>query len=278
MEETGAEIEEDITAVDENTSELELEEIDEEDNKEIIESEDIVETDILSDSEKDIEQAGDIEPLNSFEAVEDIDNDVVLNSDDSQDNDLIADSSNDLSIDISEADDIQQNFEIDQLEELSNDDIMQENNDLLQDNIDIADTDMLPEVIDSSLEIENNIDSELDTEIDFAEDNSLQEYDNDNLEEPLQNDEIITQTDVMEYKQPDFSVFDYSPLETNDNISSEDLSSKILELNDANPDSHIIEIFDLKYKQKESVNQIAEKLELTKQDVIAALDKIVNLV
>ena len=79
-------------------------------------------------------------------------------------------------------------------------------------------------------------------------------------------------------RQSDYSVFSYSPEEQTKTFDEDGITQKLISLDSENSNLHILEIFDMKYKQSLSIDKIAEELQTDKQYVVAALDKIINII
>ena len=80
------------------------------------------------------------------------------------------------------------------------------------------------------------------------------------------------------HKKTDYSVFNYSPIQKEEGVDTNEVLKKIKKLDKENPSLNILKIFDLKYKQNATVSQIAEHLNISKQDVILALEELVDLI
>ena len=104
-----------------------------------------------------------------------------------------------------------------------------------------------------------------DSEMEFFE-----RVDSDNSQEQAEKEHV--------FKPVDYSMFDYVPEYNNSSIDIQDIELRLAELNNQKPELNIFTIFDLKYKQNLSIPEIAEKLQMEKQDVITALDEIVELI
>ncbi len=154
--------------------------------------------------------------------------------------------------------------------------LMQENNDApvlidgLQDDIEELGS---QETFDLSGE-----DSE--TILELNEDDSIEPFE-DNTESDLVVFEDNKEDDISEnkeFKPADYSAFDYSPQEKETKYDSGEIVSKLLDVEQQEPDLNILKIFDLKYKQNLTIEEIMAELNLDKQEVIAALDKMVDLI
>ena len=75
-----------------------------------------------------------------------------------------------------------------------------------------------------------------------------------------------------------YSAFEYNPDEKGNYYENDDIATKLLDIDKQEPDLNILKIFDLKYKQNLTIEEIMAELNLEKQEVIAALDKMVELI
>ena len=143
--------------------------------------------------------------------------------------------------------------------------------------------------IDSALETDENIlidDAAETDELNFddnssfdilegAEDENLLEMtDSESLEEQSAADIQVDNGGIFDY-----SVFDYEPEQENQEdyssvISDDDINS----LNDEFPELNILKVFDLRFNQNMTVNQIKNELGMSKEDVAKALRELLSLV
>ena len=136
------------------------------------------------------------------------------------------------------------------------------------------------ENIEQNLNENDNIDITL---FDDNEDNPEQDFGIENsltLEPANENSEEYATAENTEptFKPVDYSLFNYVPETHNEDIDIQNLENKLAELNEQKPELNILKIFDLKYKQNLPITEIAEKLQIEKQDVLSALDEIVDLI
>ena len=113
-------------------------------------------------------------------------------------------------------------------------------------------------------------------------DGGLEEIEDFNIELPLEDDsETLMENqsyDSLE-KQDFYSVFDDENFRNyDDEIDTNEIFSKIEELNSLHPELNIKKIYDLKYKSNMSLAQVASELNITKDQVIEALDEIIDAV
>ena len=94
-------------------------------------------------------------------------------------------------------------------------------------------------------------------------------------------DKYSDQSDVVEeyeFRAMDYSAFNYSPEEIKQNVNSELLTDKLIQLSNEKPDLNVLTIFELKYKQNKTIENIAIELGINSDDVVEALNNIVELV
>ena len=171
---------------------------------------------------------------------------------------------------------IEEGFEnnIEPIEIVSDEDnILSDDEDFIVDNTEF-------ENIEQNLNDNDNLDITL---FDDNEDNLEQDFGIENsltLEPANENSEEYATAENTEptFKPVDYSLFDYVPETHTDDIDIQNLENKLTELNEQKPELNILKIFDLKYKQNLPITEIAEKLHIEKQDVLSALDEIVDLI
>ena len=129
---------------------------------------------------------------------------------------------------------------------------------------------------EQSVDILDSEESEFEDNFDLTESADLE------LIEQETSDDTIEQSDESKkthsYKPVDYSMFDYVPDVHDENVNIQDIETKLSNLNFQKPELNILAIFDLKYKQNLPIPEIAEELQMEKQDVIKALDEIVELI
>lgn len=118
-------------------------------------------------------------------------------------------------------------------------------------------------------ELDVEVSTELDMDISLDESFEIPE----SLEQEEQSHSEISEID---YKLPDYSSFNF---ETNpQDINTDEICNELIELDKKYPDKNILEICRLKYTDKLSVSEIANKLEIGIENVIETLDQIINTV
>ena len=76
----------------------------------------------------------------------------------------------------------------------------------------------------------------------------------------------------------DYSMFHYTPKNKDDDIDENEVVKEILDLSKKRPELNIIKVYNLKYKDKLPVSDIAEQLEMSNNNVIEALNEIISIV
>lgn len=80
------------------------------------------------------------------------------------------------------------------------------------------------------------------------------------------------------FKPMDYSVFDFTPQENNEEVDVDEIKANIEELDSKHPELNILKVYDLKYKNKNSVSEIATQLSMNKEQVVEALNEIIAVV
>jgi len=197
--------------------------------------------------------------------------------------DLVSDNMIDASDDLSEiasedvvVEDSLQN-DSDELLAFDND-----NNDISMGGIsmDLPDEDL--SITDETFDIQSSM-NEAD-DIGFIQDNSLEAGDdlldeNDESEDnPIMEMGLTKEKNDLSHKNPDYSVFNYNPEEVQNSIDVVQITEKLLTLNSAKPQSNVLKIYDLRYKQNYTLEKIASELNIATDDVVEVLNEIVELV
>ena len=76
----------------------------------------------------------------------------------------------------------------------------------------------------------------------------------------------------------DFSMFHYQPDTNTDDIDADEIIKEILDLNQKRPNLNIINVYNLKYKNKLPVSDIATQLDMSNDNVVEALNEIISIV
>ena len=80
------------------------------------------------------------------------------------------------------------------------------------------------------------------------------------------------------FKPMDYSVFDFTPQENNEEVDVDEIKANIEELDSKHPELNILKVYDLKYKNKNSVSEIASQLGMDEVQVVEALNEIIAVV
>lgn len=89
-------------------------------------------------------------------------------------------------------------------------------------------------------------------------------------------DETSDVTTAEGFVAPSYNCFSFEP--ERDKYNAEEIMSYLNEINEKYPNKQILTICDLKYKQKLSVQEISDKLNLTLEDVIEVLNEIIDAI
>lgn len=109
--------------------------------------------------------------------------------------------------------------------------------------------------------------------IDEAEPNLLEQ------EQTLESFDTLQEEDLNEeFNPPSFECFNYKPQIDAPNFSDEEIINELQNINSKHPEKQIIEICSLKYTDKLSVSEIAEKIGMDKETVLEVLDEIIDIV
>ena len=172
--------------------------------------------------------------------------------------------------------------EDDTLEELDYNEL--EDNELIEDTIEESD---IPE--DSFLQEDNSDESFSLDENEEEDDDIILETEDSNMDITLVNDTTDSAFEVLnnnedvkpiesKFKPIDYSAFNFNSQYKENSSENNNIAAKLIDINKQNPDLNILKIFDLKYKQKLTIEEIMAKMNLEKQEVVDALDKMVELI
>ena len=84
--------------------------------------------------------------------------------------------------------------------------------------------------------------------------------------------------DVVSHQPIDYSKFSFTPSNNNEDIDVEELAKDLKELNTKRPELNILQVYDLKYKENSSVQDIATQLDMSEDSVLEALSEMVAIV
>ncbi len=139
---------------------------------------------------------------------------------------------------------------------------------------DISNEDLLLNLEDNNEELTNSID--ISSNIDTL-DSDISEI-NIDITEELNSNEDDNKISNENIKVPDYSVFSYKSDKEAEIIDAEDIKKDIIEINDKFPQLKIIDVYNLKYKENYSINEIASKLSMDENKVIDSLNEILSVI
>ena len=138
------------------------------------------------------------------------------------------------------------------------------------------------DTLDLDLQEDDNSDSLLEAEsldespLDVINDNGLNQI-ADVITTTLENPEN-TSSENTDFKPTDYSVFSYSTDKYKDDIDAEEIVSEIKDLASKHPELNIINVYNLKFKDKLTIPQVASELNISEDNVIEDLNELVAIV
>ena len=138
------------------------------------------------------------------------------------------------------------------------------------------------DTLDLDLQDDDNSDSLLEPEsldespLDVINDSGLNQI-ADVITTTLENPEN-TSSENTDFKPTDYSVFSYSTDKYKDDIDAEEIVSEIKDLASKHPELNIINVYNLKFKDKLTIPQVASELNMSEDNVIEALNELVAIV
>lgn len=87
-----------------------------------------------------------------------------------------------------------------------------------------------------------------------------------------------TSSENTDFKPTDYSVFSYSTDKYKDDIDAEEIVNEIKDLASKHPELNIINVYNLKFKDKLTIPQVASELNMSEDNVIEALNELVAIV
>ena len=138
------------------------------------------------------------------------------------------------------------------------------------------------DTLDLDLQEDDNQTSLLDTEpleenpLNVINDNGLEQI-ADVMTTTLGNTETTSQEEIN-FKPTDYSVFSYSTDKYKDDIDAEEIINEIKDLASKHPELNIINVYNLKFKEKLTIPQVASELDMSEDNVIEALNELVAIV
>ena len=87
-----------------------------------------------------------------------------------------------------------------------------------------------------------------------------------------------TSSENTDFKPTDYSVFSYSTDKYKDDIDAKEIVNEIKDLASKHPELNIIDVYNLKFKDKLTIPQVASELNMSEDNVIEALNELVAIV
>lgn len=166
----------------------------------------------------------------------------------------------------------------DNLEEITSDDNLDEVSDLLP-----AQGDIEPLSEDLSLESDDMLSLDLQEE-ESENSNPLDVINEDSLDQIA---DVITTTlqapsessliSADDFKPTDYSIFSFSTDKYKDDIDAEEIVNEIKDVAAKRPELNIINVYNLKFKDKLTIPQVASKLDMSEDNVIEALNELISI-
>lgn len=166
----------------------------------------------------------------------------------------------------------------DSLEEITLDDNLDEVSDLLP-----AQGDIEPLSEDLSLESDDMLSLDLQEE-ESENSNPLDVINEDSLDQIA---DVITTTlqapsessliSADDFKPTDYSIFSFSTDKYKDDIDAEEIVNEIKDVASKRPELNIIDVYNLKFKDKLTIPQVASKLDMSEDNVIEALNELISI-
>lgn len=175
----------------------------------------------------------------------------------------------------------------DNLEEITLDDNSAEVSDLLptQDDIEPLSEDLSLESDDMlSLDLQADEGLSLEPAEESENSNPLDVINEDGLEQIA---DVITTTlqapsessliSADDFKPTDYSIFSFSTDKYKDDIDAEEIVNEIKDVAAKRPELNIINVYNLKFKDKLTIPQVASKLDMSEDNVIEALNELISI-
>lgn len=166
----------------------------------------------------------------------------------------------------------------DNLEEITLDDNLDEVSDLLptQDDIEPLSEDLSLESDDMlSLDLQEE-ESENSNPLDVINEDGLEQIADvitTTLQAPSESSLISTE----DFKPTDYSIFSFSTDKYKDDIDAEEIVNEIKDVAAKRPELNIINVYNLKFKDKLTIPQVASKLDMSEDNVIEALNELISI-
>lgn len=175
----------------------------------------------------------------------------------------------------------------DSLEEITLDDNLNEVSDLLptqgdieplSEDLSLESDDMLSLDLqaDEGLSLEPAEESENSNPLDVINEDGLEQIADvitTTLQAPSESSLISTE----DFKPTDYSVFSFSTDKYKDDIDAEEIVNEIKDVAAKRPELNIINVYNLKFKDKLTIPQVASKLDMSEDNVIEALNELISI-
>ena len=164
---------------------------------------------------------------------------------------------------------------------------------ILEENIDLEytqnqDANGLLDIVDNDI-IELNLDeNSQENELETSDDDIDNDDNSDNIHEVMEvddeeDDDLLelrqgNTNNQIEYKPLDYNLFDYNPNEFENIADTKQISEKLISLDSSKPELKVLTIFEMRYKQNYKLEQIANELQISENDVVNTLKEISELV
>ena len=80
-----------------------------------------------------------------------------------------------------------------------------------------------------------------------------------------------------DFKPTDYSIFSFSTDKYKDDIDAEEIVNEIKDVAAKRPELNIINVYNLKFKDKLTIPQVASKLDMSEDNVIEALNELISI-
>ena len=80
-----------------------------------------------------------------------------------------------------------------------------------------------------------------------------------------------------DFKPTDYSIFSFSTDKYKDDIDAEEIVNEIKDVASKRPELNIIDVYNLKFKDKLTIPQVASKLDMSEDNVIEALNELISI-
>lgn len=175
----------------------------------------------------------------------------------------------------------------DSLEEITLDDNLNEVSDLLptqgdieplSEDLSLESDDMLSLDLqaDEGLSLEPAEESENSNPLDVINEDGLEQI-ADVITTTLQAPSESSLISADDFKPTDYSIFSFSTDKYKDDIDAEEIVNEIKDVASKRPELNIIDVYNLKFKDKLTIPQVASKLDMSEDNVIEALNELISI-